>query len=111
MTENADDHILILTELSKQAVAKRAERGLTDRILKQGISAVNVSALKQNMQAFFHQLQEIIDPGKETIGAFELSQIEVTAQVTGDGRVCLLGIGGEIEVRGGIKFVLNRVEK
>lgn len=111
MTENADDHILVLTGLPDQAEAGRAERGLSDRILKKGIGAVSVSALKKNMQAFFHQLQEIIDPGKETIGAFELSQIEVTAQVTGDGKVCLIGAGAKIEVQGSIKFVLNRTPK
>ena len=111
MAEKADDQILILTGLSEQAEVERAERGFVDRILEKGVSAVSVSALKENMQAFFRQLQEIIEPGKETIGAFELSQIEVTAQVTGDGQVCLLGTGAKIEVQGGIKFVLNRTKK
>jgi hypothetical protein len=111
MAENADEHILVLTGLSDQPEAGRAERGLSDRILKRTVSAVSLSALKENMQAFFHQLQEIVGPGKETIGAFELSQIEVTAQVTGDGKVCLLGTGAKIEVQGGIKFVLNRTQQ
>ncbi len=108
MAENADEHILVLTGLSDQPEAERVERGLGDRVLKRAVSAVSVSALKDNMQAFFRQLQEIVGPGKETIGAFELSQIEVTAQVTGDGKVCLLGTGAKIEVQGGIKFVLKR---
>jgi len=111
MAENADEHILVLTGLPDQPEKGRLERGRSERILKKGINAVSVSALKENMQAFFHQLQEIIGPGKETIGAFELSQIEVTAQVTGDGKVCLLGSGVKIEVQGGIKFVLNRIGK
>ena len=111
MAENANEHIFVVTGLSDQPKADRTERGLGDRIFKKGISAVSVSALKENMQAFFRQLQEIIGPGKETIGAFELSQIEVTAQVTGDGKVCLLGTGAKIEVQGGIKFVLNRTQK
>jgi hypothetical protein len=111
MNENADEHILVLTGLSNQPEAGRVERGLGDRVLKRAVSAVSVSALKENMQAFFRQLQEIVGPGKETIGAFELSQIEVTAQVTGDGKVCLLGTGAKIEVQGGIKFVLNRTQQ
>lgn len=111
MNENVDEQILVLTELSGQSQADRVERGLGDRVLKRAASAVSVSALKENMQAFFHQLQEIIGPGQETIGAFELSQIEVTAQITGDGKVCLLGTGAKIEVQGGIKFVLNRARQ
>ena len=110
MAENADEHILVLTGLSDQPEADRTERerGPGDRILKRAINTVSVSTLKENMHAFFHQLQEVIGPGKETIGAFELSQIEVTAQVTGDGKVCLLGSGVKIEVQGGIKFILKR---
>ncbi len=111
MAENNAEHILILTGLSEQPETGRVERGLGDRILKRGVSAVSVSALKENMQMFFRQLQEIVGPGKETIGAFELSQIEVTAQVTGDGKVCLLGTGAKIEIQGGIKFVLKRTQK
>jgi hypothetical protein len=108
MNENADQQILVLTELSGQPQAGRVERGLGDGILKRAAHAVSVSALKENMQTFFRQLQEIIGPGNETVGAFEISQIEVTAQITGDGRVCLLGTGAKIEVQGGIKFVLSR---
>lgn len=108
MNENPDEHILVLTEFSDQAAPGRVERGLGDSILKRGPSAVSVSALKKNMQAFFGQLGEIVAPGAVTVGAFELSQIEITAQITGDGKVCLLGTGAKLEVQGGIKFVLNR---
>jgi hypothetical protein len=108
MNDNANEHILILTGLTDQPEAERAERGAGDRVLKRIVNTVSVSALKENMQAFYRQLQEIIGPGKEKIGAFELSQIEVTAQITGDGKVCLLGSGAKIEVQGGIKFILKR---
>lgn len=108
MAENNDEHILVLTGLTDQPETERVERDFGDRVLKKAVNTVSVSTLKENMQAFFHQLQEIIGPGKETIGAFELSQIEVTAQVTGDGKVCLLGSGVKIEVQGGIKFILKR---
>jgi hypothetical protein len=111
MADKDAEQILIFTGLSEQPETGRVERGLGERILKRGVSAVSVSALKENMQMFFRQLQEIVGPGKETIGAFELSQIEVTAQVTGDGKVCLLGTGAKIEVQGGIKFVLKRSQK
>lgn len=111
MVENGDERILILTGLSDQPETGRVERGLGDRILKRGVNAVSVFTLKENMQAFFRQIQEIIGPGEKTIGVFELSQIEVTAQVTGDGKICLFGSGAKIEVQGGIKFVLNRTRK
>lgn len=108
MDENADEHILVLTGFSDQAAAGRVERGFGDSVLKKGVSAISVSVLKENMHAFFDQLGEIVAPGAATVGAFELSQIEITAQITGDGKVCLLGTGAKLEVQGGIKFVLNR---
>lgn len=111
MNDNADEQIFVLTELSDQPQAGRVERGLGERVFKRAASAVSVSALRQNMQTFFRQLHQIIGPEQETVGAFELSQIEVTAQITGDGKVCLLGTGAKIEVQGGIKFVLNRARQ
>jgi len=108
MDENADERILVLTGSTDQPAPGRVERGLGDSMLKRGVSAVSVSILKKNMQAFFNQLGEIVAPGASTVGAFELSQIEITAQITGDGKVCLLGTGAKLEVQGGIKFVLNR---
>jgi hypothetical protein len=111
MVENADEQILVLTGLLDQPETERVERGFGEKVLKKAVNTVSVSTLKENMQAFFHQLQEILGPEKETIGAFELSQIEVTAHVTGDGKVCLLGSGVKIEIQGGIKFVLERTQK
>jgi hypothetical protein len=108
MDQNADEQILVITGPSVQPAPGRVERGLGDSLLKKGVSALSVSVLKKNMNAFFDQLGEIVAPGAPTVGAFELSQIEITAQITGDGKVCLLGTGAKLEVQGGIKFVLNR---
>ena len=58
MAENVDEHILVLTGLTDQPEAERAERGAGDRVLKRIVNTVSVSALKENMQAFnteFHQ--------------------------------------------------------
>jgi hypothetical protein len=111
MCQNPDPHILIVAAPLDPPQAGRTERALGWTVPADRIRAVSVSALKENMQAFFQHLQEIVDSGKATLGAFELSQIEVTAQVTGDGQVCLLGMGAKMEVQGAIKFVLHRTPK
>jgi hypothetical protein len=60
------------------------------------------------MAGFFEQLREILDTGKDKIGAFTVEEVNVSAQISGDGQVCLMGSGIKVGVQGGIKFVLKR---
>ena len=108
MPEGTNEKMWVVAAPGAPVQNKPVERGFGGRVSFENIQAVSVSALKENMQAFFHQLQEIIGPAQEKVGEFELSTIEITAQVTGEGKVCLLGTGAKIEAQGGIKFVLNR---
>jgi len=84
---------------------------LGETLTKGAMNAVSVSALKKNMESFFTQLREILDTGKDKIGAFEVDQVEVSAQITGDGKVCLMGSGVKVGVQGGVIFLLKRVNK
>ena len=108
MPEDTNEKIWVVTAAEVPVANKRIQRGLSERGSLEVIQAVSVSALKKNVQAFFLHLQEIIGPAKDKIGEFELSRIEITAQVTGEGKVCLLGTGAKMEAQCGIKFVLNR---
>lgn len=102
--------MLILTELEETAFEARRERGI-GQIKKGIIKSIGLAELKKNMEAFFNQLNEILDMGKDRIGAFELDKIEISAQITGEGKICLMGSGTSVGVGGGFKFVLNRSGK
>jgi hypothetical protein len=108
MEENSTDQLFVLTSIEEETGGKPVERGLRDALKKSAIKAVSVSALKENMDRFFNQLREILDTGKDKIGEFEIDEVEVSAQITAGGEVCLLGSGVKVETEGGLKFVLKR---
>ena len=108
MSEGTNEKIWVVAASEAPVENKRVERGLVERVGVENIRDVSVSILRENMDAFFQQLHKIIRPAQNAIGAFELSQIEVTAQITGEGKVCLLGTGVKMEVQGGIRFILKR---
>ncbi|MGD8372617.1 MAG: hypothetical protein PVF76_16460 [Syntrophobacterales bacterium] len=109
MAETGSDQILIVTSIEEKADdQRRRERGLGDRLTQGVISAISVSELKKNVESFFAQLKEILDTGVERIGRFEVDQVEISAQITGEGKVCLMGSGVQLGAEGGIKFVLKR---
>ena len=106
------EHIFIVSTLGSRPEDGRIERGgFGPKLAEKSLNAVSVAVLKDNVARFFSQLHEILDTGAEAIGAFEVSQVEVSAQITGSGQVCLLGSGGKVELEGGIKFVLKRVAR
>lgn len=100
--------ILVVGSPGDQDAPARRERGLGESREAHEISPVRVSELRKNIDTFFSQLQGILDTGNSRIGAFQIDQIEVTAQITGEGKVCLLGSGTSLGVSGGFKFVLKR---
>ena len=110
MEQAGADQILVVTAAGDQAAGQRRERGLAGTLTTRIVNSIGVSALKESMKSFFDQLREILDTGEDKIAAFQISQIEISAQITGDGKVCLLGSGASLEVQGGLKFVLERAK-
>ena len=108
MEENPIRHMFVTTELEEERDPGWRERGPGARIRKGLVKAIDLSVLKDNMGTFFQQLKEILDTGKDRIGSFRVDRVEVSAQVTGEGKVCLMGSGAGIGIGGGIKFVLHR---
>ena len=108
MSDRDDEEILVVVASEAPPAGGPIERGFIDRGTIENIRAVSVSALQQNMEAVFKQLRQIVGSAQEAIGAFQLEQIEVMAQVTGEGKVCLLGTGAKMELQGGIKFILKK---
>jgi hypothetical protein len=108
MEKSNVDEILIIGSLDDGPGDGRIERGFGDIVKKAAAKAVGVSDLKANMDQFFDQLRRILDSGKDKMGAFQVDQVEVSVQITGQGKVCLLGSGGSAGMTGGIKLVLKR---
>ena len=112
MNDNEWEEMIVVTEIDQRLKtsqnAGRVERGLSDRVAEITLNKVNVTVLKENMAGFFNQLHEILDTGKNKIGAFAVDEVKVSAQISGDGKVCLMGSGVKIGVQGGITFVLKR---
>jgi len=112
--DDKTNSILIVSAIagSNAAGPSRPERGaVTDKLVAGAVNAINASVLKTNMDAFFSQLREIFASGVEKIGAFEVSEVEISAQITADGQVALMGSGVRLEAQGGIKFVFSRPKK
>jgi len=71
--------------------------------------AVDVERLRQNMTAFLEALQEMLAAEPKDIGDFRLAEVEVSAEITAEGSLRLLGTGVSGAGTGGIRFVLRRV--
>jgi len=109
METNGPDTILVISSMGDVAEQRRPERGIGEKLVSNIVHSVSVSVLKQNMESFFYQIKEILDAGTDRIGAFQISQIEVCAQISGEGQVALMGSGVKVEAQGGIKFTLCRL--
>lgn len=109
MEINGADTILVISSVEGSIEGKRTERGIGGKLASTMVQGVSVSMLKRNMDIFFHQINEILQNGADRIGEFHISEIEVCAQISGQGQVALMGSGAKIEAQGGIKFTLCRV--
>lgn len=111
METSSPDTILVISPVNDLAGPKRTERGIAGTLASNVAHSVSVPMLKQNMDSFFNQIREILDSGADCAGAFQVSEIEVCAQISGEGQVALMGSGAKIEAQGGIKFTLCRISR
>ncbi|WP_300455984.1 hypothetical protein [Desulfobacula sp.] len=108
MNNKQNEKILISGSLEEKPEGEYRERGLGGTIKKSVVNAVGVQELKKNVTTFFSQLNEILVTSGDRVGSFRVEQVEISAQITGEGKVCLLGSGTKVGVGGGLKFVLKR---
>ncbi len=108
MNSNKNNMIWIADSLEEGPQNAFRERGLGGSAGKSPVKAVGVHELKENVKIFFSQLDEILITGSDKVGAFSVDQVEISAQITAEGKVCLLGSGTKAGVSGGLKFILKR---
>lgn len=109
MTDQTNGSFWVVTEMEEPGSEQRVERGLGKSLFGGGkAKQLDPEDLKKNMSNFLSNLEDILDAGKTRIGEFQIDEITVSAQISGDGKVCLLGSGVKVGMQGGLKFVLKR---
>lgn len=79
----------------------------TDRV-RLVSKTLDVSELRDRFEKFMNSLQSIIAVGEDEGGPFRLSEIQFSAEITGNGEFKLLGTGVGIEASSAVTFVLQR---
>ncbi len=105
MDSNQSDTILVGSVGGTTATSERKERGIVSR---SAANAIPVETLKNNVQRFFEQLNEILVPGEDKVGDFRVSEVRVTAEIMGDGKISLMGSGVKVGMHGGLTLILTR---
>ena len=75
-----------------------------------GARAMDVNVLRDNVRQFLSIMEQLLPAQMATVGDFRLEEVEVNAEITGEGSLMLLGTGVRASALGGIKFVLKRVK-
>lgn len=69
---------------------------------------INVDDLAEGVKDFISKIDTIMKNIPESVNSYKLSEFEVSAEVSGKGTLSLLGSGGEVGAKGGIKFVFKK---
>ena len=95
------DKITVIT--TEEIEGTRSASGVLTRKLE-----IDINQLSTNVNIFLDQMSGVMTKTPSTVGAFQLAEVEVSAQITGKGQIVLWGIGGEVGAGGGIKFVFKK---
>ncbi len=103
----AEDTLLII---SGEQTSLSGERPLSARGKVSGgyLSERGVTEVQANMSAFLRNLGKVLSLEDEGQGRFNVERVEVSAEITGDGRVGILGTGVNLGGSAGLKIVLRR---
>lgn len=73
-----------------------------------GPKRIPVEALAGGIESFLQMLADVIQRAPEAVGAFSLTELTLSAEVTAQGKLVLLGTGVESSAKGGITFKFER---
>lgn len=91
----SDDTILIRT------VDATVRRGASPKELK-------VEVLAENVNLFLTQIEGILEKAPDKVSKFRLTDFSVSAEVSADGKLVLLGSGVETGIKGSLTFNFKR---
>ncbi len=69
---------------------------------------VDVDKLSSNMNRFLEQIGNMLKQTPEHVGQFHFEEFEISAEVTAQGTLAILGTGLQAGATGGLRFVFRR---
>lgn len=91
---------------AEQAQADTQEAGGVRRLVPRELDA---EALEDNVSEFLESIEGILSKAPEIIGNFRIREFTVTAEITAEGKLSLVGVGGGVAATGGLTFTFERV--
>ncbi len=71
-------------------------------------SYITAEELKQNLGEFIEVVEMSFDRAESAKSGLQLEEIELSIEISGNGKVSLLGIGGEAAAKGAVKLKFKR---
>ena len=73
-----------------------------------GTRELDVEVLSNNVSQFLTQVGRILERAPEDVDRFTLTEFEISAEVSADGRLSLVGTGVGVAAKGGLTFRFER---
>jgi hypothetical protein len=67
-----------------------------------------VEEMRENMTRFIHGVQQMLADGAAISGEFQIEEVEVSALVTGEGKIGFAGTGMNLQGETGLKIIFKR---
>lgn len=99
------DKILIVSALPGGGIAE-SESGLKSKLIPQFFSEIDPDKLSKTIAAFSNQIVKMLDEAGAMDGlSYQMDQIEISAVLTADGKIGILGssLGGSVQ--GSMKLI------
>lgn len=71
-------------------------------------SRISAEDLKQNIGEFIEVVEESFDRAESPKSKLKLEEIELSVEISGSGKVSLLGFGGDAAAKGAVKLKFKR---
>ncbi|MEA5477885.1 hypothetical protein VB774_09665 [Pseudanabaena galeata UHCC 0370] len=71
-------------------------------------SHISAEDLKQNIGEFIEVVEESFDRAESSKSKLQLEEIELSVEISGSGKVSLLGFGGDASAKGAVKLKFTR---
>ena len=75
---------------------------------RQRVAAIPMNQLRSNVSSFMEGARRLMDDLDQKVGAYQLAEVEISAQIGADGKVGFLGSGMGIEASASFKLKLTR---
>jgi len=69
---------------------------------------LKVDVLAESVNLFLTQIEGMLEKTPDQVGKFRFTEFTVTAEVSAEGSLMLLGTGGKVAGKGGLTFKFQR---